>query len=74
MNTTQKRLTTRGQIIALREGLTVRAIADRLTVWTSTVRRWIVRYAETGILTDLERRPHPRLTTRVEDAAIIVAL
>ncbi|KAG7166709.1 putative Transposable element Tc1 transposase-like 41 [Homarus americanus] len=48
MNTTQQHLTTRGQIIALRqEGLTVRAIADRLAVSTSTVKRWIRRYAET---------------------------
>ncbi|KAG7158825.1 putative Transposable element Tc1 transposase-like 63, partial [Homarus americanus] len=53
MNTTQQRLTTRGQIITLREGLTVRAIADRLAVSTSTVKRWTKRYAETGILTDL---------------------
>ncbi|KAG7166892.1 putative Transposable element Tc1 transposase-like 60, partial [Homarus americanus] len=57
------------QIIALlEEGLTVRAIADRLAVSTSTVKRWIRRYAET------ERRPRPRLTTRDEDAAIIVAI
>ncbi|KAG7158004.1 putative Homeodomain-like domain-containing protein 18, partial [Homarus americanus] len=75
MNTTQQLLTTRGQIITLREeGLTACAIADRLAVSTSTVKRWIRRYAETGILTDLERRPRPRLTTRDEDAAIIVAI
>ncbi|KAG7156759.1 putative Transposable element Tc1 transposase-like 34, partial [Homarus americanus] len=54
--------------------LTVRAIADRLAVSTSTVKRLIRRYAETGILTDLERRPRPRLTTRDEDATIIVAI
>ncbi|KAG7169092.1 putative Transposable element Tc1 transposase-like 51 [Homarus americanus] len=54
MNTAQQRLTTRGQIIALREeGFTVRAIADRLTVSISIVKRWIWRYAETSILTDL---------------------
>ncbi|KAG7177314.1 putative Transposable element Tc1 transposase-like 18 [Homarus americanus] len=36
----QQRLTTRGQIIALlEEGLTMRAIADRLAVSTSTVKR-----------------------------------
>ncbi|KAG7156435.1 putative Transposable element Tc1 transposase-like 30 [Homarus americanus] len=97
MNTTQHCLITRGQIIAPREeGPTVRAIADRLAVSTSTVKRWIRRYAETGNLTDLgivngipgydkgnpkkllclfsERRPRPRLTTRNEDAAIIVAI
>ncbi|KAG7163744.1 putative Homeodomain-like domain-containing protein 11, partial [Homarus americanus] len=51
MNTAQQRLTTRGQIIALREeGLTVRAIADRLAVSTSTVKRWIRRYAETDLV------------------------
>ncbi|XP_042218390.1 vesicle-associated protein 1-1-like isoform X1 [Homarus americanus] len=55
-----KHLTTCCQIIALREeGLTVRAIADQLAVSTSTVKRWIRRYAEMGILTDLERRPRP---------------
>ncbi|KAG7156740.1 putative Transposable element Tc1 transposase-like 31 [Homarus americanus] len=54
MNRTQQHLTTRGQIIALREeGLTVRAIADRLAVCTSTVERSIRKYAETGILNDL---------------------
>ncbi|KAG7156753.1 putative Transposable element Tc1 transposase-like 33 [Homarus americanus] len=68
MNITQQRLTTHGQIIALREGLTVRAIADRLVVSTSTVTRLIRRYAET------ERRPRPRLTTGDEDATIIVAI
>ncbi|KAG7158984.1 putative Homeodomain-like domain-containing protein 13 [Homarus americanus] len=68
MNTTQQHLTTRSQIIALREeGLTVRAIADQLAVSTSTVKRWIIRYAET------ERRPRTRLTTRDEDASIIAA-
>ncbi|KAG7163941.1 putative Homeodomain-like domain-containing protein 14, partial [Homarus americanus] len=59
MNTTQQRLITRGQIIALREeGLPVRAITDQLDVSTSTVKR----------------RPRPRLTTRDEDAAIIAAI
>ncbi|KAG7175343.1 putative Transposable element Tc1 transposase-like 21 [Homarus americanus] len=54
MNTMQQRLTTRGQIIALREeGFKVRAIADLLPVSTSTVKKWIRRYAETDILTDL---------------------
>ncbi|KAG7157168.1 putative Transposable element Tc1 transposase-like 38, partial [Homarus americanus] len=56
------------------KALPVRAIADRLVVSTSTVKRWIRRYVETGILTDLERRPRPRLTTRGEDAAIIAAV
>ncbi|KAG7157132.1 putative Transposable element Tc1 transposase-like 37 [Homarus americanus] len=75
MNTTQQSLTTRGQKITLREeGLTVRSIADRLAVSTSTVKRWIRRYAETDILTDLERRPRPRLTTMDEDAVIIAAI
>ncbi|KAG7164305.1 putative Transposable element Tc1 transposase-like 27 [Homarus americanus] len=69
MSTMQQRLTTCGQIIALREeGLMVRAIADRLAVSTSTLERWIRRYAET------ERRPRPRLTTGDEDAAIIAAI
>ncbi|KAG7172751.1 putative Homeodomain-like domain-containing protein 17 [Homarus americanus] len=69
MNTTQQRLTTRDQIITLLEkGLTVRATADRLAVSTSTVERWIRKYAET------ERRSRPRLTTRDEDAAILTAI
>ncbi|KAG7165334.1 putative Transposable element Tc1 transposase-like 36, partial [Homarus americanus] len=78
MNTTQQRLTTRAQIIALREeGLTVRAIADRPAVSTSTVKRWIRRYAETGILTDLgiKKTTSPTdYSTRVEDAVIIAAI
>ncbi|KAG7156421.1 putative Transposable element Tc1 transposase-like 28, partial [Homarus americanus] len=68
------RLTTRGQIIVLREeGLTVLAIVDRLAFLTSPVKRWIRRYAETGNLTDLEDHA-PRLTTRDEDVALIVAI
>ncbi|KAG7165288.1 putative Transposable element Tc1 transposase-like 35 [Homarus americanus] len=76
MNTTQQRLTTRAQIVALREeGLTVRAIADRFAVSTSTVKRWIRRYAESGILTDLvivpdrkERLTEQHLAVRLQFA------
>ncbi|KAG7174751.1 putative Homeodomain-like domain-containing protein 15 [Homarus americanus] len=73
MNTTQQHLTTRGQIIAFREeGLTVCAIADRLAVSTSTVKRWIRSYAEMSILTDLGIKKTTPPTD--EDAAIIAAI
>ncbi|KAG7156747.1 hypothetical protein Hamer_G006747 [Homarus americanus] len=87
MNTPQQHLTTRGQIIALREeGLTVRAIADRLAVSTHCEEVMSVCHSVNGIpvydkgdpktLLCLfsERRPRPRLTTGDEDAAIIAAI
>ncbi|KAG7160438.1 putative Transposable element Tc1 transposase-like 22, partial [Homarus americanus] len=83
MNTTQQRIPTGGQIIVLREGLMVRAIAARLAVSTSTVKRWIRRYVETVMAQEIppkilclfsERNRRPRLTIRDENAAIIATI
>ncbi|KAK3894935.1 hypothetical protein Pcinc_001330 [Petrolisthes cinctipes] len=71
MNRRDSELTKRAQIVALHDlGLSSRVIATRLTVSRTTVLKWIRRHEETGILTDLDRRPRPKLTTPQEDENI----
>ena len=55
MNQQERRLVTRGQIVALREmGLSTRGIAERLAISRSTVSRW-TRWEDAGNLNDLRK-------------------
>ncbi|KAG7171999.1 putative Transposable element Tc1 transposase-like 19 [Homarus americanus] len=82
MNTTQQHLTTRGQILALREeGLTVREEVDqeicrnRLRVYaTALIPGYDTGDPKTILCLFSERRSRPRLNTRDEDTAIIAAI
>ncbi|KAG7163352.1 hypothetical protein Hamer_G004487 [Homarus americanus] len=71
MNTTQQHLTTRGQIIALREeGLTVMSVCHSV----NGIPVYDKGDPKTLLCLFSERRPRPRLTTGDEDAAIIAAI
>ncbi|KAG7172823.1 hypothetical protein Hamer_G007071 [Homarus americanus] len=71
MNTTQQRLTTRGQIIALREeGLTVMSVCHSV----NGISGYDTGDPKTILCLFSERRPRPRLTTKDEDAVIIAAI
>ncbi|KAK4310713.1 hypothetical protein Pmani_017742 [Petrolisthes manimaculis] len=67
----QNPLALRSEIVALRShGLSIRKIANQLSLSSPTVIKWIKRYEGGGTLTDLKRKPRPRLTTNQIDEKI----
>ncbi|KAK3888450.1 hypothetical protein Pcinc_007478 [Petrolisthes cinctipes] len=67
----QNPLALRSEIVALRShGLSIRKIAHQLGLSSPTVIKWIKRHEGGGTLTDLKRKPRPRLTTNQIDEKI----
>ncbi|KAK4305966.1 hypothetical protein Pmani_022161 [Petrolisthes manimaculis] len=61
----------RCEIIGLHNlGVSVRKIAQQLDLSPSTVCRWIKRHKDGAELTDLKRKPRPRLTSSLIDESI----
>lgn len=72
MNTSQQKLTLRGQIVGMRNsGSSVCSISRQLGICRSTVRKWLQRWEESGNLLDLPRCGGPRKTTAEQDRRIV---
>ena len=65
----------RGRIIALREaGMSERGTARELGLSRSTVRRWTIRWRESGDVNNAPRHGRPKVTIPQQDAEIVATV